>query len=116
MDDDGLTFVDENGNGWSAERDYSTGNPDDEGGGYDDMFNYLKDMGAVYSEEYEQIVKAADEKKASEPKGPTGTIIHKNGIITGSGDPKGKIIDLRPGRENLSQRELRRGLKQLMGE
>ncbi len=116
MDDDGLTFVDENGNGWSAERDYETGNPDDQGGGYDDVFNYLKDMGAVYSEEYEQIVKAADEKKKSEPKGPTGTIIHKNGVITGSGDINGKIIDLRPGRENLSQRQLKRGLKQLLGQ
>lgn len=116
MDDDGLTFVDENGNGWSAERDYQTGNPDDEGGGWDDMFNYLRGMGAQYSEEYQQIVKAADEKKASEPKGPVGTIIHKNGIITGSGDLGGEIIDLRPGRENLSRRQLRRGLKELLGE
>lgn len=113
MYDDGFTFVDENGNGWSAERDYETGNPDDEGGGYDDMFNYLKEMGATYSEEYQNIVKAADEKKSAEPKGPVGTIIHPNNVITGSGNPRGQIIDNRPGRENLRPGQLRRGLKKL---
>lgn len=113
MYDDGFTFVDENGNGWSAERDYQTGNPDDDGGGYADMFEYLKDLGATYSEEYQDIVKAADEKKRSEPKGRVGTIIHKNNIITGSGDPRGEIIDLREGREDLRPGQLRRGLKEL---
>ena len=60
FEDDGFTFIDENGNAFTADRDYSTGNPDDQGGGWDDMFNYLKDQGAVYSKEYEQMMKSFD--------------------------------------------------------
>ena len=106
FDDDGFTFIDENGNAFEAER------TTDQGG----MFDYIKGMGAQFSDEYADIVSKATKEKEAEPKGPVGTIIHKNGIITGSGDPRGEIIDLREGRRNLPQRELRRGLKQLMNE
>ena len=86
FEDDGFTFIDENGNAFTAERDYSTGNPDDEGGGYDDMFNYLKDQGAVYSKEYEQMMKSFDKARGGRTfryeqggKTPQGGKFHKGG-------------------------------------
>ena len=113
MDDDGLVFIDENGNAFSAERDYKTGSPDDEFDGYDDMFNYLKSKGAKHSDEYYDMVRKATEEKSAEPKGPTGTMIHKNELITGSGNPRNQIIDNRPGREDMRPGQLRRGLRRL---
>jgi hypothetical protein len=63
FEDDGFTFIDSEGNAFTADRDYSTGNPDDEGGGYDDIFNYLKDLGAEYSDEYAQKMKFENKLK-----------------------------------------------------
>jgi|13_taG_2_1085334.scaffolds.fasta_scaffold00069_37 hypothetical protein len=66
-DDDGLVFIDKSGNAFSAERDYKTGNPDDEFDGYDDVFNYLKSKGAKYSQEYEDKVRAATDILQNDP-------------------------------------------------
>jgi len=113
MDDDGLVFIDQNGNAFSAERDYKTDGPGEFGDGYGDMFSYLKSKGAEHSDDYYDMVRKSTEQKSAEPKGPTGTMIHKNELITGSGDPRGKIIDSRPGREDMRSGQLRRGLRQL---
>tara|TARA_Y100000004_G_scaffold177167_1_gene218491 strand:+ start:68 stop:646 length:579 start_codon:yes stop_codon:yes gene_type:complete len=103
FDDDGFTFIDEHGNAFEAERMTDQGS----------MVDYIKGMGAKYSEEYDDIVRQATEAKSAEPQGPVGTIIHKSGLITGSGDPRGQIIDHRPGREDMRPGQLRRGLRRL---
>ena len=81
MNDDGLVFIDKSGNAFSAERDYKTGNPDDEFDGYDDMFNYLKSKGAKRSQDYDSTVQ---EKKNFQDGGMMG-------VPKGQGDPKLKL-------------------------
>jgi len=113
MEDDGLIFIDQDGNAFSAERDYKADGPGESGDGYGDMFSYLQSKGAEQSKKYNELVSKATEKKLAEPSGPVGTIINKNEVITGSGDPKNEIFDLREGREGKRPGQLRRGLRSL---
>lgn len=68
--DDGLEFVDENGNGWVAERS-SDG---------ESMFDYLKSLGAKHNDEYYDLVRKLTSEKMDSDE-------YEQGGVTSKGKP-----------------------------